>query len=117
MEDAFQESKKADSQALLFPESIELDGIDQKNLSESIEKLELVGFCIEEFGRNFYRIEGCPKWIEPEVALQFLKDFLEFARESGGVSNPEKLARKFLFSVPQVIHPIEMAIRIMKLFD
>lgn len=96
MEDAFQESKKADSQALLFPESIELDGIDQKNLSESIEKLELVGFCIEEFGRNFYRIEGCPKWIEPEVALQFLKDFLEFARESGGVPNPEKLAREVL---------------------
>ena len=96
LEDAFKDSNKSDSQALLFPESLELDGIDQKNLVDSLEHLRSVGFELEEFGRNFFRLEGCPKWVDPEKALQFLKDFLEIARESGGTMNPEKFSKEVL---------------------
>ena len=96
LEDAFQDSKHTDSQALLFPESLELDGIDQKNLMENLEALRLVGFGLEEFGRNFYRLEGCPQWVDPEEAIGFLRDFLEIARESGGGMNPEKFAKEAL---------------------
>ncbi len=96
LEDAFQDSNKSDSQALLFPESLELDGIDQKNLVDSLEHLRSVGFELEEFGRNFFRVEGCPQWVDPEKALQFLKDFLEIARESGGTMNPEKFSKEVL---------------------
>ena len=96
LEDAFQDSNKSDSQALLFPESLELDGIDQKNLVDSLEHLRSVGFKLEEFGRNFFRVEGCPQWVDPEKAIQFLKDFLEIARESGGTMNPEKFCKEVL---------------------
>ena len=96
LEDAFQDSNKSDSQALLFPESLELDGIDQKNLVDSLEQLRSVGFELEEFGRNFFRVEGCPQWVDPEKALQFLKDFLDIARESGGTMNPEKFSKEVL---------------------
>ena len=98
LEDAFQDSNKSDSQALLFPESLELDGIDQKNLVDSLDHLRSVGFELEEFGRNFFRVEGCPQWVDPEKALQFLKDFLEIARESGGTMNPEKFSKEVLVS-------------------
>ena len=96
LEDTFQDSSKSDSQALLFPESLDLDGIDQKNLADSLEQLKLVGFELEEFGRNFFRVEGCPQWVDPEKALQFLKDFLDIARESGGTMDPEKFAKQAL---------------------
>ena len=96
LEDAVQDSNKSDSQALLFPESLELDGIDQKNLVDSLDHLRSVGFELEEFGRNFFRVEGCPQWVDPEKALQFLKDFLEIARESGGTMNPEKFSKEVL---------------------
>jgi DNA mismatch repair protein MutL len=98
LEDAFKDSNKSDSQALLFPESLELDGIDQKNLVDSLDHLRSVGFELEEFGRNFFRVEGCPQWVDPEKALQFLKDFLEIARESGGTMNPEKFSKEVLVS-------------------
>ena len=29
---------------------------------------------LEEFGRNFYRLEGCPHWIDPEHAITYLQD-------------------------------------------
>ena len=96
LEDAFQDSKNTDSQSLLFPESLELDGIDQKNLMENMNALRLVGFVLEEFGRNFYRLEGCPQWVDPEEAIGFLRDFLEIARESGGGMDPEKFAKEAL---------------------
>ena len=96
LEDAFKDSNKSDSQALLFPESLELDGIDQKNLVDSLEHLRSVGFELEEFGRNFFRVEGCPQWVDPERALQFLRDFLDIARDSGGTMNPEKFSKEVL---------------------
>lgn len=96
LEDTFQDTKNSDSQSLLFPESLELDGIDQKNLSQSLAALRLVGFELEEFGRNFFRVEGCPQWIDPGETIRFLKDFLEIARESGGGMNPERFAKEAL---------------------
>ncbi len=96
LEDTFHDTKNSDSQSLLFPESLELDGIDQKNLSESLAALRLVGFELEEFGRNFFRVQGCPQWVDPGDTIRFLKDFLEIARESGGTMNPERFAKEAL---------------------
>ena len=45
--------------------------------------MQRLGFDIEEFGRNFFRINGCPPWLTPERSLAFIKDFLEIAREEG----------------------------------
>ena len=61
-----------------------------------LTKLRQLGFILEEFGRNFYRLEGCPVWIDPAKAVNYLRDFLEIARESGGGLQTESLVRQAL---------------------
>jgi DNA mismatch repair protein MutL len=39
------------------------------------------GFEIAEFGRNFFRIEAVPTWMEPADAEPFLRDLLGAFRE------------------------------------
>ena len=58
LEDSLKDSESAASQSLLLPEPIEFDGIDRSNLEASLPKLRHLGFVLEEFGRNFYRMEG-----------------------------------------------------------
>jgi DNA mismatch repair protein MutL len=91
-----QDEKKINVQSLLLPESLELDGIDSALLDKGREDLKKAGFALEEFGRNFYRLEGCPAWISPEEAVGFLRDFLEIARENGGEMNVEAFAKETL---------------------
>ena len=93
-----QEDGKTDVQSLLLPESLELDGIDSALLEKGRAELKKAGFVLEEFGRNFYRLEGCPAWVSPEQAVGFLKDFLEIARENGGEMNVEAFAKETLIS-------------------
>ena len=81
---------------MLLPESLELDGVEAALLEKGKEGLDKVGFAVEEFGRNFYRIEGCPTWIDPSQAVGFLRDFLEVARENGGEMNTGSFAKEAL---------------------
>ena len=94
VEDALVDGKPAESQTLLIPEPIELDGLEAGILEGTLKELRGQGFTIEEFGRNFYRIEACPAWLEPGEAVSFLRDFLDLAREAGGGSAAEKVARE-----------------------
>jgi len=83
LEDCFTNNEKKEGQSLLLPESIELDGVDTNFLKNSMIQLENFGFEIEEFGRNFFRIEACPTWLDPEEAKLFILDFIDLSRESG----------------------------------
>jgi DNA mismatch repair protein MutL len=74
---------KYESQSLLLPENLELDSVDSERLNQDSKELKSLGFEIEEFGRNFFRINGCPHWLSPERSLSFIKDFLEISREEG----------------------------------
>ena len=94
LEDSLRDSKQADSQSLLLPEPLEFDGIDSSNLQASLQKLSKLGFVLEEFGRNFYRLEGCPHWVDPEQAAIYLRDFLEIARENEGNLQVESFVRQ-----------------------
>ncbi|MFP6888076.1 MAG: DNA mismatch repair protein MutL, partial [Opitutales bacterium] len=76
----------------LISEPIELDGVEAGILEGASQELRGQGFAIEEFGRNFYRIEACPAWLEPGEAASFLRDFLDLAREAGGGSAADKVA-------------------------
>lgn len=96
MEDNLRNRNSCVSQSLLLPEALEFDGVDRANLEASADKLRELGFILEEFGRNFYRLEGCPAWIEPELASNFLNDFLALARESSGELKLESFAREAL---------------------
>lgn len=94
LEDSLQNSQQADSQSLLLPEPLEFDGIDSSNLQASLNKLRKLGFVLEEFGRNFYRLEGCPHWVDPEKAASYIRDFLEIARENEGNLQVESFVRQ-----------------------
>ncbi len=96
LEDSLKGEGNSRTQTLLLPESLELDGVDAALLEKGKEGLDKVGFAVEEFGRNFYRIEGCPTWIDPSQAVGFLRDFLEVARESGGEMNTASFAKEAL---------------------
>lgn len=84
------------TQRLLLPAPVELDPIATALLLDRLEFLNRHGFEITEFGRNFFRIEGLPDWMEPADAEPFLRDLLGALREG---SLPEKnpdLAREAL---------------------
>ena len=96
LEDNLRNRNACVSQSLLLPEALEFDGVDRANLEASADKLRELGFILEEFGRNFYRLEGCPTWVQPELASKFLNDFLAIARESSGEPKLESFAREAL---------------------
>jgi DNA mismatch repair protein MutL len=78
------------SQRLLLPQPLELDTIASALLLDRLEFLRQHGFEVAEFGRNFFRIEGLPAWMEPADAEPFLRDLIGAFRE-GTLSerNPE----------------------------
>jgi DNA mismatch repair protein MutL len=82
-------ARKPVSQPLLVPLSIELDPLPAAVLKERLPLLASAGFDFEEYGRNFWRIQALPAWLEPEDALAFVRDLLaEMARREGDFGRP-----------------------------
>ena len=75
------------TQKLLFPVPLELNALQSASLEENIEFFHQNGFEIEPFGRNFFRIESVPEWLDPASCERFLRDLLSIVRERG--LNPE----------------------------
>jgi DNA mismatch repair protein MutL len=69
------------SQRLLFAVPVELDPIGSALLLDRMKFLFGHGLEVAEFGRNFFRIEAVPTWLEPEAAEVFLRDVLALARD------------------------------------
>jgi DNA mismatch repair protein MutL len=81
--------QKPISQPMLVPLSIELDPLPAAVLKERLPLLASAGFDFEEYGRNFWRIQALPAWLEPEDALAFVRDLLaEMARREGDFGRP-----------------------------
>jgi len=72
---------RVESQRLLFAVPVELDAIASALLLDRMKFLQAHGLEVGEFGRNFFRIEATPTWLEPEAAEAFLRDVLALARE------------------------------------
>lgn len=81
-------------QALLFPVPIELDPVATAMLADHLGFLNANGFEIAVFGRNFFRIEGIPPWLEPGLAEEFIRDLISVIREKGLPENQPELARE-----------------------
>jgi DNA mismatch repair protein MutL len=82
-------AQKPVSQPMLVPLSIELDPLPAAVLKERLPLLVSAGFDFEEYGRNFWRIQALPAWLEPEDALAFVRDLLaEMARREGDFGRP-----------------------------
>ena len=84
------------SQRLLLPVPIELDAIASALLLDRLKFLHAHGFEIAEFGRNFFRLEALPTWMEPGDAEPFLRDLLGAFREGTIPDRDTDLAREEL---------------------
>lgn len=69
------------SQRLLLPVPLELDPIGSSLLLDRLEFLNGHGFEVVEFGRNFFRIESVPAWMEPADAEPFVRELLGALRD------------------------------------
>ena len=74
---------KTPSQRLLFPAPLELEPLAAAALETQRSWLNQQGFALEEFGRNFFRLEAVPDWLEPARAEAFLRDLADLARDRG----------------------------------
>ena len=82
-------AQKSVSQPMLVPLSIELEPLPAAVLKERMPLLASAGFDFEEYGRNFWRIQALPAWLEPADALAFVRDLLaEMARREGDFGRP-----------------------------
>jgi DNA mismatch repair protein MutL len=84
------------SQRLLLPVPVELDTIASALLLDRLKFLETHGFEIAEFGRNFFRVEAVPAWMEPADAEPFLRDLIGAFREGVIPDRNTDLAREEL---------------------
>jgi len=84
------------SQRLLLPVPLELDPIATALLLDRLSFLADHGVEIGEFGRNFFRIEAVPTWMEPSDAEGFVRDFLGQVREGRFHENNLDLMREEL---------------------
>lgn len=113
------------AQRLLLPVPVELDPIASALLLERLEFLGAHGFEIAEFGRNFFRIEAVPAWMEPADAEPFLRDLLGRLREGrlqtgradGLREELARLAAAKAVRLPETASPEEMRALVTQLFQ
>lgn len=84
------------SQQLLLPVPLELDPVAAALLIDRLDFLQRHGFGVVEFGRNFFRIESVPTWMEPSDAEAFLRDLLGAFRDGRFPTDDADLAREQL---------------------
>lgn len=87
---------KVPSQRLLLPVPVELDPIATALLLDRLDFLNAHGFEVSEFGRNFFRIEALPAWMEPGDAEAFMRDLLGLLRDGRLQEKNVDLAREEL---------------------
>lgn len=69
------------SQVVLIPISLKFERGDDEYFSANRNAFESCGFKIEDFGKSFYRILAVPAWLKYSDAENFIRDFVEIARE------------------------------------
>ncbi len=85
-------AKAVRCQKLLLPQPVELDPLSSAVLEESLEFFERLGFEVAPFGRNFFRIEGTPTWLEDSEAEEFVKETIALLRQGNVAEDKEGVA-------------------------
>ncbi|MES2696905.1 MAG: DNA mismatch repair protein MutL, partial [Verrucomicrobiota bacterium] len=112
------------SQRLLLPVPMELDAIAAALLLDRLKFLNEHGFEVSEFGRNFFRVEAVPAWMEPADAEPFLRDLLGAFREGTIPDRDTNLAREELARIavakavrlPETVSELEVRALMTQLF-
>lgn len=79
-------------QKLLLAQPVELDPLSSAVLEESLDFFTRLGFEIAPFGRNFFRIEGTPTWLEDVEAEEFVKETIALLRQGNVAEDKEGVA-------------------------
>jgi DNA mismatch repair protein MutL len=79
---ALQKGENLNSQELLFPETIEIPAFLSPIIEEQKNELKRLGFHIEPFGSNTWRLRGIPAHLKINAAQNAVRNFLEDANES-----------------------------------
>lgn len=123
LQDQFTRGEVA-SQRLLFALPVEMDAIASALLLDRLEYLHAVGLEVAEFGRNFFRIEAVPVWLDPADAEIFLRDVIGLMREGrldekqAGLANEElaRLAAQKAVRLPAAVSETEALALVAQLF-
>jgi DNA mismatch repair protein MutL len=95
-------AQMAYSQQQLFPEVLELSKADKQLLDDLLTDIRLLGFDIEEFGKQAFLINGVPADLEganiQETVEQLLEDYKHHQRYAQ-LDRKENLARSLAFHV------------------
>lgn len=124
LQDQFTRGEVA-SQRLLFALPVELDAIASALLLDRLKFLHAHGLEVGEFGRNFFRIEAVPVWLEPANAEDFLRDVIGLMREGrldekkADLANEElaRLAALKAVRLPPAINETEALAVVAQLFS
>ena len=84
------------TQRLLLPVSMELNPVASAVVTDHLRFLGEHGLELVEFGRNFFRIEAVPSWMEPGDAEGFVRDLVGAFREGRLPGSDVDLAREEL---------------------
>ena len=68
-------------QPLLLALTLELDPVSAAVLADNLAFFGRHGFEIALFGRQFFRVEALPSWLEPGDAVAFIRDLVGALRE------------------------------------
>lgn len=88
------EQKSIDTQSLLVPFIISLNGYEFDFISSKIDVLKDLGFELSEFGRNSFKISTVPVFLIDMDLDKFFKDFLADLNELKGLTVTSILKEK-----------------------
>ena len=93
-----QDGGKVPSQALLIPETVRMSPADAARIKASLATIAEMGFVIEEFGRDTFKVDAIPQLSEngsPSVMLATIaRDLAEGGARRGGARWREELVAK-----------------------
>ena len=93
-----QDGGKLPSQALLIPETVRMSPADAARIKASLATIAEMGFVIEEFGRDTFKVDAVPQLSEkgsPSVMLATIaRDLAEGGARRGGARWREELVAK-----------------------
>lgn len=78
-------------QRLLLPSTLEFDAVSSALVRDRLSFVEAHGFELVEFGRQCFRIEAVPDWMEPGDAVDFVRELAGALREGRFQGRDERL--------------------------
>ena len=97
------ESGEKVRQTIMVPIIINVDYSQLENSNEWIDTLTEMGFTIEEFGGNAFRITEIPMFMEIGEAEEFIKDFLANIKTGTGMRNTVMINKLIMMSCKAAI--------------